>query len=158
MAISKLYLLIPLFMALGHVTYLGSQGQHRALPKRCDIVVDSSTPQYQVGQVRYTADDPPQKYLLISIDPGQFTREHMIALANRLRQEFCEEKQFGVMFFDDEYAAKHVTFLSSTKSLEVAYRGLYTVDRKKKREHLQFSTARGKPLDEIRIQLQPEKK
>lgn len=81
----------------------------------------------------------------------------MIALASRLRQEFCEEEKFGVMLFDDEYAAKHVTFLSSTKSLEIAYRGLYRIDRKKKRESIEFSSAREKPRYEIRIQLQPEK-
>src|SRR5688500_9906834 len=100
MLISKSCLLIPLFLTFGPASNLGSQGQDRSLPKKCDVVIDSSTPEYQVGQVRYGADDGPTKYLLISVKPDQFTREHMIALANRLRQEFCEEERFGVMLFD----------------------------------------------------------
>jgi hypothetical protein len=150
------FLCVLSILCFAVVPDLSLQGQHRALPKKCVMPTnDPLTPEYIVSQVRYTPDRPAQKYLLISVRPDQFTKEQMIALATRLRLEFCEETKFGAMLFDDDYAAKHVTFLSSTKDLEMAQRGRYYLDRQKKREYILFSTARGNRLDEVRIDLQP---
>jgi hypothetical protein len=107
------FLCVLSILGFAVVPDLSLQGQHRALPKKCVMPTnDPLTPEYIVSQVRYTPDRPAQKYLLISVRPDQFTKEQMIALATRLRLEFCEETKFGAMLFDDDYAAKHVTFLS----------------------------------------------
>ena|SRR2546429_8986317 len=128
---------------------------HGPQPEKCVVKSrEPNAPDYLVGQVRHTGDDKPSEiYVLISIEPKQFKKEQMIALARQLKKDFCKEIRFGVIIFDDYMAARYVTYLSITKDLEKAQRGFYHIDRKKRSEYIQFSTARGKPLDEVRINL-----
>jgi hypothetical protein len=123
------------------------------LPERCVTENVSNAPEYRIGKVMLTGTKPVEKYLLISISPEDFTTEKMTALARQLNNEFCKETRFGVMIFDDYKAARFVTYLSHTRELEKAERGFYHIDRKKRKEFIHYSTARGKPRDEIRIDL-----
>lgn len=123
------------------------------MPEKCAAEEVSNAPEYKIGKVWPTGTKPVEKYLLISIQPDDFTKDKMIALARQLNRQFCKEKRFGVIVFDDYVAARYVTYLSITKDLEKAQRGFYHIDRKKRSEYIQFSSARGKPLDEIRIDL-----
>jgi hypothetical protein len=123
------------------------------LPERCVTEKITNAPEYRIGRVMLTGTRPAEKYLLISINPEDFTTDKLTALARQLNNEFCKETRFGVMIFDDYKAARFVTYLSNTRELEKAERGFYHIDRKKRREYIHYSTTRGKPRDEIKIDL-----
>jgi hypothetical protein len=135
----------------------GSQNQDRQ-PEKCEATSrEPDAPEYLVGQVRHTgADKPSEIYLLISVESDQFKKEQMIALARQLKRDFCKEARFSAIIFDDYNAARHVTYLSVTKDMEKAQRGLYHIDRAKNEEYVQFSTARSKPMNEVKIDLTKE--
>lgn len=123
-----------------------------SMPEKCaqeESVVNA--PEYKIGKVWPTGTKPVEKYLLISVNPEDFTKEKMTALAHQLDKDFCKEIRFGVIIFDDYTAARYVTYLSNTRELEKAQRGFYHIDRKKRSEYIEFSTQRGKPRDEVRI-------
>jgi hypothetical protein len=126
------------------------------LPERCVAEKISNAPEYRIARVMLTGTRPPEKYLLVSVQPEDFTQEKMTALARQFSNEFCKEARFGVMIFDDYKAARFVTYMSPTRELEKAERGFYHVDRKRHEEFIHYSTARGKPRDEIKINLSKE--
>jgi hypothetical protein len=130
---------------------------HR-VPEKCQVKAkEPNAPEYRVGKAWPTGEKPVEVYLLISVEPEHFSKDKMIALAHQLKKDFCEETRFGVVIIFDEYrAARYVTYLSITRDLEKAQRGFYHLDRQKKQEYIQFSTNRGKPTDEVKIDLTKE--
>jgi hypothetical protein len=95
-----------------------------------------------------------KRILWISFEPGNFVRDQMIMLAHQLNQDFRDEPRIFVVIFDSEIAARNYNPAGGSyevsKKLE---RGEYSLDRINGREYIQFSTARGKPITEVRIDL-----
>lgn len=128
---------------------------HR-VPEKCQKTVEPNSPEYRIAKAWPTGEEPVEIFILISVEPESITRDKMIALAHQLKKEFCKETRFGVIIFDEYRAARYVTYLSITRDLEKAQRGFYHLDREKKQEYIQFSTVRGKPTDEVKIDLSKE--
>jgi hypothetical protein len=135
----------------------GPQNSRTRTPEKCKVEdKEPNAPEYKVGRAWPTGTKPSEIYLLISIEPEEFTKPKIVALAHQLKKDFCKETRFGAIIFDDFKAARHVTYLSNTRDLEKAQRGFYHIDRAKNEEYVQFSTARSKPRDEVRIDLTKE--
>jgi hypothetical protein len=137
------------------VCSLNAQAQHSfpSAPEKCKVEKpELNAPEYKVGQIRHTGGNSPAIFLVISVELENFTKDKMIALAKQLKKDYCKETRLWAIIFDDYDAAKHVTFLDITRNLEKAKRGIYHLDFKKE-EYIQFSTVRGGPLDEVKIDL-----
>lgn len=97
--------------------------------------------------------------LHILIKPKNVNRDFLILLAKRIRSEYCNEKNVYVVIFDDRKLASdfHRTdyFLSKDKIIE---RGHYKLDRENGVELLEFSTKRGNPTTEIKVDLSDKNK
>jgi hypothetical protein len=95
-----------------------------------------------------------QRILWISIDPDNFTRDKMSALARQLNKDFPDEPRMYAVIFDSEDSERHYNPAGGSyyvsKRLE---RGEYYLDRAKGRESINFSSQRGKPVNEIEIVL-----
>ena len=127
------------------------------VPEKCKVEdKEPNAPKYKVAKAWPTGTTPIETYLLISIEPEEFTTNKIVALARQLSKDFCKETRFGVIIFDDYNAARYVTYLSNTRELEKAQRGFYHIDRAKNQVYVQFSTVRGKPTDEVKIDLTKE--
>ncbi len=102
-----------------------------------------------------SADD--DVYLDISVGPQDFIRDRMISLARQLNRDYVDEPRLSAVIFDSERAARNYNPIGAGyefyKKLE---RGAYYLDRVKGVEFIHFSTRRGKPADEIKINLGPE--
>jgi hypothetical protein len=130
-----------------------AQRQFRPRPERCKVdSPEPDAPEYRVGRALRHGENLSQMFLVISVEPENFTKDKMIALTRQIKKDYCHETKFMVIFFDDYEAARRVLFLDVTKRLEVARRGFYRFDSKKE-EYIRFSTARGRPLDEVKIDL-----
>jgi len=79
----------------------------------------------------------------------------MTALAHRLNEDFCNEKQLTVAICDNYEAAKdtHLIHALLVHEPNPGLRGAYDINRVTGKESISFSTKRGKPLDEVRISL-----
>ena len=118
--------------------------------------IDPTAPKYQIGRAAHAKTESCALYIYISIDATHFVRDDMVKLAKRLNQDFCFEKKLTAIILDDSYAARHP--LRNTKSYWDAERGSYHLDRLGGEENIKFSTSRGKPSDEITIDLRPGNK
>lgn len=113
--------------------------------------VNPKAPKYRIGFAGHARGKDCELLLYISIDPGRFSREDMVALADRLNKDFCYEKRLTAIILDDYDAAKHP--LRNKKAYWDAERGSYHLDRERYRQYIKFSTARGKPADEVVVNL-----
>ena len=116
--------------------------------------VDNS-PKYRKGCKDRPEADPQMFVLHISVDPKYFTRDGMTALARRLNKEFPSEQLMTVVICDDYQTAKSCGIVYDLLRREPppGLRGFYEIDRRNGKEGISFSTARGKPLNEIDIEL-----
>jgi hypothetical protein len=111
---------------------------------------------YRIGRIRRASvNNVPTLLLQISIQPDNFNREDITALAEQLKEKFCHEEHLNVALCDSYKAAKDGLLIFNLLNHETdpALRGFYDLDRTSSKESIGFSTVRGKPLDEIVIQL-----
>jgi hypothetical protein len=93
-------------------------------------------------------------YLVISIAPDDFTRERMTQLARQLNHDFADQQKVDVSIFDDETVAKNVVPAGSHYvDFKAAERGVYQLNRAKGVEYIEFSTRRGLPSNEVKVNL-----
>lgn len=122
---------------------VGYQREHKAAPK------------YRIGYKWRTKENPSILVVQISINPDHFNREDMIALAQQLNKDFRREPKLNVAVCDEYQAAKSSGLINDLlmHRSPPALRAYYELDRVTGKEGISFSTARGKPLDEIDIDL-----
>lgn len=117
--------------------------------------LSNKAPKYRIGYRLRAKDKPSALRLHISIGPKYFNRADMIALAKHLNKDFQREKELDVVICDDYETAKSPGIIYDLLKREppLALRGFYELDRGSSKEGISFSTERGKPLDEIDINL-----
>ena len=126
------------------------QAQERSVENSSGVV--SEAPCYRIRHVLRSAPDYPREVMIvISLDPRYFTRDDMMSLAFDLRKLYPSEVKFGAIILDDDNAALYTSALNRTDEYMRARRGLYYRDRTAHKEFIQFSTQRGKPWDEVKI-------
>lgn len=112
--------------------------------------------EYKVAKSIRTVAGPETIIVHISVKPKVFNREDMLRLAEELRSDFVGEKRIMVWLFDSSSSAKTFTPLTHSLTYKRDYqslRGFYDLDRETGREGIEFSTARGKPRDEVQLQI-----
>jgi hypothetical protein len=128
---------------------LGNQTKHPT-----ESTDNPEAPPYKTGRVTHSAPNyPPETAIFISIEPKYFTRADMQALAGELDRAYSAEKRFVVIFLDDYDALIHTSPIHNTRAYLAARRGYYRNDRTTGEEFIQFSTERGKPIDEVKLNL-----
>jgi len=140
--------IVSLFFVAGLAAYGVAQQRAGKCPPD---VVDLKAPAYRIGLAAHGTKKNCELFLYISVEPHHFFREDMLALAERLNNDFCYERQLTVIFLDDYYAARHP--IRNTKTYWDAERGIYHLDRNTGRAYIKFSTSRDKPKDEVVIEL-----
>ena len=91
----------------------------------------------------------------IVVRQRNYNKEYMQRLAQTLASRYCHDDQISVAIFDDEKAARKTDMfeylIGHVKVPEL--RGFYSMDRAEKTSGIVFSTRRGNPPDEIKIDL-----
>ncbi len=144
----------------------GASGPAMAEHFKAEQQVQSSSETVQSKPVAYkiarTIDSRKERqglYLLISVAPEDFVRERMAQLARQLNQDYVNERKLIVSIFDNETTARNVIPAGHHYSeFKEAERGVYHLDRAKGVEYLHFSTKRGRPSNEIKLNLAPSPK
>ena len=113
------------------------------------------SPEYKIAYRTRTKGEPSLLQVHISIDAKHFNRHDMTALARRLNKHFRRELRVTVVICDRYEAARRPDVIHdlSIGAPPTALRGFYEIDRVAGRDGICFSTERGKPLDEIDIDL-----
>jgi len=147
-------------VALG-ITLTGATGTPKFGQKleKCKAQEQMDAPGFRIGRIRRTVEKGvPILLLQISVEPEHFNKADMMALARRLKGDFCKEKQLNVAICDDVRAAMdtHLIFDLLRNEPNAGLRGGYDLDRVNGKESISFSTKRGRPLDEVKINLANE--
>jgi hypothetical protein len=110
--------------------------------------------EYNVGRIIRSSNEPHEVTVIISIDPKYFAHDEMVKLAHQLKQEFADMRLLrGEMLDDQNIADNYVPAGDMYRLFNKAKRGMYVLNRNTREERIEFSTARGKPIDEVRIDL-----
>ena len=90
----------------------------------------------------------------IFIKREKFNRESMASVLDSLNSRYCQENHVSVAIFDDKSRAKDTDIIAYSlgKIREPAVRGFYWLDRVKGISGIKYSTARGNPIDEEKIE------
>ena len=128
----------------------------------CIRLTGKEYPRYKVGRSELggKGDSDQSLLLYISVDPKTLTRDSMIKLAKRIKNDFCREKRIQAIIFDQYKIAKR--FVPHPHSKTYAYdmknmKGGYFLDRTTGEEYISYSIA-GKGLaDEQKIVLTHKK-
>ncbi len=126
---------------------------------KCREEGSGDAPQYRVARTRRVVlDGVPILRLQISVGAEYFDRKYMIALAERLNRDFCNEKQLAVAICDDYAEAKASDLIRDLimHHPHPGLRGGYDLNRVEGTEGISFSTNRDKPLNEIEINLRKQ--
>lgn len=118
----------------------------------------ASAPPFRVGRTeRSNVLGPVILILQVSVEPKYFNRDHMIALAEKLREKYGKKEAGGffVLICDNYQVAKDDMLVHdlNTGQPNPGLRGLYDSSPERGKPSIGFSSARGRPLDEISISL-----
>ena len=107
--------------------------------------------EYKIGYSAKLVNKPKSISLQISIAKKNVNRDFMIALARRLRADFCGYNTISVFIFDNHKLAldpaSPFIFLESNRKI-VPMRGIYNLNRTTGEEGLEFSKESGKPTNQ----------
>jgi hypothetical protein len=131
-------------------------------PVVCKGKIDNA-PQYKLGRHSRHLAGPPNIIIQIKIDTKYINQDDLIALAKKLKKDFCREPRLEVLIFDDDLAARKWTSNTNSPVYErglAAMKGAYHLDRASGQEFIVFSP-RGyiylKGADTTRVNLSSDK-
>ncbi len=129
-----------------------SQGMAQESNK-CKVSVKSG--KYRGAHIAAIRDDPHVYTGLLLVRPKDINRDFMIALASRLKQEYCHAKRIHVFIFDEKKYANvnSIIDFASSSGKTILMRGAYGYDRESGKDVIEFSTKLGNPTTEIQIDL-----
>jgi hypothetical protein len=122
--------------------------------RTCADLSKKGYPKYRVAQRSYTATDRINRTLLlyISIEQSALNSETMLKLAERIKNDFCQEQRIQAVFFDQYKIAKRFVPHpeSGTYHTDMTrIKGGYFIDRQTGEEYVTFSAV-GKGLSDER--------
>ncbi|MFZ1699697.1 MAG: hypothetical protein WBO10_00090 [Pyrinomonadaceae bacterium] len=126
-----------------------SNGQ--SLEKKCTESKQDGKDFSVVFEAR-TSDGSKELILDVVLKPKNFTREKLVDFSIWVKAKYCHNDVIGVSLFDNKTAAVgwHRDLMLSGGRLDKR-RGTYSLNRSKNEERIEFSSANGKPIDEIVI-------
>ncbi len=111
--------------------------------KRCNVKIKQpDIPKYRLGRTE-RIDETDSILIQISVNPQNVNREDLVKLASYLNKQFCKEKRFTVVIFDNPTSAKHFRADALAPNFEEgleSMRGEYYLDRTTGEEYINFST------------------
>jgi hypothetical protein len=146
MSFSKLLVITSFFL----IVPVLSMGQP---PVKCTHKSKEHAPRYLIGWSTYSVEGPRTLFLAVSIDARHFSRDEMVALARRIRQDFCHEQRLDVALLENYKAARAFVPTKEIEWSQKHWRGDYFLDRESGEESISFSTAPGKPRSEVKVNL-----
>lgn len=147
---------VVIISALTLVAIANASGQK---PVKC-LSKSKTKPFYRIEIVDRTIRGAPTLVMQISLKPKNFKSEDITALAQQLKEDFCKEQRIHVSLFDDAKEAKSTALIYGYLSQggeTGALRGFYDLDRTTGKELITFSTIRNNPLNEVMIDLSPQR-
>lgn len=129
----------------------------RAASRRHRPAARRPAPKYRLWRIVCFTQETPGKLCLafVSADPGVFNREDMAALGAALSKRFGRRPKVKAYIFDDPAVAEgHATFRAELRGIEQRMRGLFYRYRPDCEEYLKFSSEKGRPWDEITINME----
>ena len=142
--------IVLVFARLQH----SGRGLSVVLPESRPNVQEAKLVEYRVGRVIRSSNEPHEVTVIISVDPKYFVRDTMVKLAHQLKQDFADAQLLRVEILDDQNIAdNYVPAGDMYRLFNKAKRGTYVLNRNTQKEHIEFSTAHGKPIDEVKIDL-----
>ncbi len=109
---------------------------------------------YEVGRVIRNSNEPHEVTVILSVDAQHFNRDDMIRLAAQLKADFPNAPILSGEILDDRNIAdNYVPAGDMYRLFYKARRAFYSLNRKTGKEYIEFSSARGKPFNERRINL-----
>lgn len=89
--------------------------------------------------------------ITVSINAKHFNRKDMTTLAGQLREEFAEETRLDAALFDESTPDYILTGGGEIMDFYAEQRGLYSVNRSKCKEHIEYYTKKGNTKGRIMI-------
>lgn len=125
----------------------------------CRSETNRPAPRYRTGWKTYSVEGPKTLFLAISIDARRFSRDDLMALAQRINEVYCREQRLVVAILDDYRAARAFAPTNEKLWFKQHWRGDYFLDRNSGEEELSFSTTPDKPKNEVKLTLaRPDRK
>ena len=121
---------------------------------KAPALAQSESVDYNVARTMEETRKGTAIFLIISVAHEDFSRDRMTQLARQLNRDFADYQQVDVSIFDDETIARNVVPAGSHYiNFKKAERGVYHLNRARPDEYLHFSTKRGRPSNEIKLNL-----
>lgn len=142
------------FIILSLIFVAGASGQKAPCQNQTKGKVRGA-PVYRVGDSWRSEKEPPTQALQISINSRRFNRKGMTALARQLNDDFCREPKLAIYIFDSYSSAQTFSILPHSPTYKrdfEAFHGFYFLDRNAGKEYIEFSRARRRLRDEVRIE------
>ena len=121
--------------------------------KKCISRIDGGD--YKLISSSKLSDQPKSVHLYIVVNPKRLNKDGMILVAKRLKDDYCDVEHLTVVIFDNRKFANSISMSDFIKSKgkTVLMRGFYSFDRTSGEEGIEFSTKRGNPTSEVKINL-----
>ena len=145
--------ILVLLLATSLTTTLSAQQISKEI-KTCKVDHVNRVPYDLISSGRGLSD-PIETGLRIVVAPKFYNAKDMEELAHILRLQYCQENHLSVVIFDAAKPAKEaraVVDQLTGKRAVPELRGFYSLDRTTDIEKMSFSTKRGNPTDEVKIQ------
>jgi len=115
----------------------------------------STSLDYRVWRTVRSEDDDGEIYLsFVSVKKDLFNRECMSELSERLKQRFRRKSRIKAFLFDnDKVAEGYAKGKYEGRDLHLLMRGMFYYDISKRQGYIKFSSAEGKPWDEVTVKL-----
>jgi hypothetical protein len=120
---------------------------------KCKYESKELAPKYRIGWRTYSVAGPKTLLLAISIDTHHFSRDEMVALAHRIKRDFCRERKLDIAILDSYKAARAFAPTIEKEWFQKHWRGDYFLDRDSGEERITFSTVPDRPRDEVIVNL-----
>jgi hypothetical protein len=125
----------------------------RQEPIKCRLENKDHSPSYRVGWHDYNVEGPKTLFLAISVREREFSKKEMVALARRLKNDFCNDQRLNVAILDNYKAARAFSPTNEKQWFHNHWRGQYILDRVSGKEEISFSTTPERPRDEVKLDL-----
>jgi hypothetical protein len=110
--------------------------------------------EYRVGRVIRSSNEPHEVTVIISVDPKDFVRDTMVKLAHQLKQDLADARLLRVEILDDHNIAdNYIPAGDMYRLFNKAKRGTYLLQSKRTKRYIEFSTAHGNQIGEVKIDL-----
>ncbi len=107
---------------------------------------------YELARVIRDPNKSRDVTVIISVKPEYFNRNDMVRLASQLNVDFVTASRLKVEILDDaKLGISYLSALDRQNGIGSVRRAFYLLDRKKRSEYIEFSTARGKRFNRVNM-------